>query len=227
MRLDLQAILLCGLLFGGPTLFGQSLAKAGDFSSYDGNAQFLPGAIVLVQNDINDGANNKYGYASGRFVKVRSTLPPNISNWTSFNWGTVDFLDQISRQDFESPSLGEFLPPNSKVKAFASVPANKGQTLLFMCYAVPPANPAQASTEEQRDIHIMMLTRGPFGKDAVYKKLDDVQAGGAYFGTMVVQRQAKETFVALYSDAGAVSHRISSIDIFVVRNDSTALAKRK
>jgi hypothetical protein len=222
IQMNLIKLIFLILLFAVSCFSGaaQKLNKIEEFSAYDNEVQVRPGVFVIVRNDVKDGKTNRYAFKSGRFVRVSSDPLHSLDDWNSFNWANVDFLDQIARSDFESTSLSSFIPAGSKVKGFGMLDNFKpGKTLVFICYATKPQSPdAEVESEEERDLHVMMLARGPLGTSTTYEKLADLLvAEESYFGAMVIQPQPKGALVFLYSTSiGGTSHLINSVDVLEV-----------
>ena len=206
------------LLFLAETMLGQTISKVGVFSSYDGSVQFLPNASVLVERDaVDHGATNLYRHTpANSFAKVPRVLSAELRKWQSFNWNTVDVADQIARKDLESETLASLVPKGAKIKAFAALKHKGSNDVdIFLCYSSPSLEPLDPA---QKELHIVMLTRGPLKQDVSYQvKADLVAAEESYFGTILLEEQPQGTFLVLYSSTGGGSHVINSVTVFLVR----------
>jgi hypothetical protein len=193
----------------------QKLAKIGEFTAfretYNDTVQFVPGALVIVHNDIQDGKNHVYQYHSGRFVRVNAGLAADMVGWNSFNWESVDYKDQIDRSDFEDQAIRSFLPVGARVKAFAVIPGSI-KSIVLVCYAMDPGH--EWGSGNERDLYLLMLDRGPFAAETHYDKLADLRVEEeSYFGGLFVYKQKQGTFVVLYSNSGG---RTNSATVFML-----------
>lgn len=215
--------------------FGQKITKVGEFTSYENDVEFLPGAVVILHNDIWDARTKTkvYKYKSGKFVRSKDRVPPLLSGWSSLNWEAVDDFNQLDLRFVLNPSISSFLPPYSKVKGYASIKGlAPGKTLAILCYtAVPDRVPEADRTTEggAKDLHLLLTSR-PSGQeftDTVYTKLADVLvAKDVAFGAMLVERQPTGTFVAVYFADGG-SHQTDSVAIFRVYPQSKYSIRKK
>lgn len=211
-------LICCWMLISALPVFAQKLVKLGQFTAfqetYDDTVQFLPGAVVVVHHDIQDGKNNIYKYRSGKFVRAKAGLPFDMRGWMSFNWESVDYRDQIDRSDFEERRMASFVPVGAKTKAFAVLPG-KEKSIVFLCYSMVPGHEWDSGNE--RDLYLLMLIRGPFTRETSYKKLADLRITEAsYFGGLFVQKQREGTFVLLYSTSGG-NHMANSVTVLMVQ----------
>jgi hypothetical protein len=227
----MRPVLTCIFIFSFVGLaLGQKIAKIGEFTAAQDDVQFLPGAMIVVHHDIRDSKTKVYRYRSGKFVRVRTGLSPEITRWRSFNWESVDQYNQLDLKFWVDPSMSRFLPPYSKVKAYATIPGlESGKTLVLLCYAaVPDRVPEQDRATEggPRNLHLLLMSRkpGPAHTDTIYTKIADLLvAEEVAFGTMLVERQPAGTFVAVYFlDGGSSDYE--SIGVFLVGPPSTPLS---
>jgi hypothetical protein len=202
----------------------QEIVKAGEFTAAQDDVQFLPGATVIVHNDIRDSKTKIYKFQSGKFVRIKTAMPAAISNWRSFNWENVDQYNQLDLNYFVDSNIPTFLPPYSKVKGYVTIPGlESDKTIVMLCYAaVPDSVPQQERATAGgglRDLHLLMMSRkpGPTYTDTIYTKLADVLvAKEVGFGTMLVESQPAGTFVAVYFDSGG-SASYESLAVFRIR----------
>lgn len=208
----------------------QRITKIGEFTAAQGDVQFLPGAMVIVHNEIQDGKTKFYKYRAGKFVRARIDVPVAITTWKSFSWESTDQYNQLDLNFAVGPSIAAFLPSYSKVKGYSVLPQpTAGRTVVVLCYATVPDNvPEEDRTAEggPRNLHLLLLTRksGPTQANTAYTKVADVLvAEEVAFGTMLVEPEANRTLVAVYFLGGGSSD-YESLGVFLVH--STADEKR-
>lgn len=216
----------CVLLISFLSASGQSLIKLGEFTSYEQDAQFLPGGIVVVHNAIEDSQTKVYKYRSGKLVRVKDELPSSVKHWSSFNWYNVDGSDQTDLSIYLNTSEQSYLPAHSKVKALAQIPAVAGgRVVKIVCYSVQPA---EASERDNRspNLHLLLMSRkaGPESTDTAYTKIADVLVEeDVDFGALLLEPQPTGMFVAVYFADGG-NHPTYSVAVYRVK---PAVHKRK
>jgi len=108
----------------------QTLQPAGSFTSSGGEVQFLPGGIVRKTEDSRTAI---FSYQGTGFQAFHGQLSPELVNWASFDWESVDLLDQRDIRSFD-PDLRAFVPNSSKVKKVLLIPLSQARgTLLLIC----------------------------------------------------------------------------------------------
>lgn len=208
------------LIFTLPVL-GQQLVKVDEFTAfvetYKDTAQFLPGAIITVHNDIRDGGNNTYVYRSGRFVRTKMRLSRELQHWSSFNWQDVDYPDLIDQNNLEDRTIRSFIPSRAKIKGTAVIPGTK-KYIVLVCYSLPPKD--QFASGNERDLYLLMLSRNPSPRVEGYKKLADIEAvEESYFGGLFVEQEPQGTFVLVYSTNG-IGHISNAVTVLMLRPES-------
>lgn len=226
-----QIVLAC--LLAAASASAQSLIKIGEFTSRKADVQFLPGGMVIIHDNTRNSQPKTYRYRSGKFVVTKSALSPSITKWRSFAWEGVDSLNQLDLNYWVEPSMAGFVPSYSKIKAYATIPGlYAGKTLVILCYAaVPDEVPEKdrATLRGPRNLHLLLMSRkpGPTYTDTIYTKLADVLVTKeAAFGTLLVEPQPAEIFVAVYFASGD-SDPTSSIAVYKLRPTPRHRDKRK
>jgi hypothetical protein len=107
------------------------MKPVGEFYSFDGKVQFLPGGYITVTEV--DGKSKQYAFNGSGFVATKEPIPLTLRAWVSFDWEGVDYLNEINRKNFDH-GLQAFVPKSSKVKKVISVERPKGKTLYLVCY---------------------------------------------------------------------------------------------
>lgn len=218
----------CALFISFLSASGQSLIKLGEFTSYEQDAQFLPGGIVVVHNAIEDSQTKIYKYRSGKLVRVKDKLPSSIKHWSSFNWYNIDGSDQTDLSIYLNASEQSYLPPHSKVKALAQAPAvATGRVVKIVCYSVWPAEPSEQDNALP-SLHLLLVSRkaGPESSDTVYTKLSDVLVDeDVGFGALLLEPQPTGMFVAVYFADGG-NHPTYSVAVYLLK-PASLLHKRK
>lgn len=203
---------------------GQTLVKVGEFISYEQDVGFLPGAMVVVHNSIEDSQTKLYRFRSGRFIHAIGPIPSSEKNWSSFNWFNTDRFDQIDLGFYMNASQSSYLPADSKVKALAKIDrVAPGKAIEIVCYSVdvPQQTPDAGGTV---DLHLLLLSRksGPEYTYTPYTRIQDVLVTtDGIFGAMQVEREPAGTFVVVYWEDATAAHAIHSVTIFMVKTKAS------
>jgi len=162
--LYLAAVVL--LMFAFSTrLSAQNVTLLARFSTVNGTVEFLPGAWVNVWNN---GRSKYYKYEDGKFAHA-SELPKILRKWKSFSWRSVDYLDQIARQDYDT-DINEFLPKHRRVKKVVNIPLrSRGQELVLVCFTLKSTS--QFALPGGTDIYMTVLLAREGASTSTYTKL--------------------------------------------------------
>jgi hypothetical protein len=198
---------------------GQSLIKLGEFTSYEQDAQFLPGGIVVVRNAIEDSQTKVYKYRSGKLVRIKDELPSSIKHWTSFNWYNIDDSDQTDLSIYLNTSEQSYLPAHSKVKALAEVPiVASGRVFELICYSVRSEDVSEQDNVSP-NLHLLLMSRkeGPEFTYTPYTKHADLLVDeDVDFGALLLEPQPMGTFVAVYFADGG-NHPTYSVAVYLLK----------
>lgn len=150
----------------GP-LFAQAtprLTRMKTFSTLNGTVDFLPGAWVRVRQD---SRSTYYALRGSKFLPAKP--PALIREWQSFDWQSVDFLNQIAIQNYD-PDLNHFLPNHKRVKKVVEISlAAHHETLVLICYTEKATE--QFSETDDTDIYVTAVLRKSENSHTAYKLL--------------------------------------------------------
>lgn len=187
------ALTLVGML-SPPSARAQTLRLVARFSTFNGTVYFLPGAWVSTQQ--ND-QSTYYRYEAGKFVRA-TALPKILRGWKSFSWGSVDFLNQISIQNYD-PGIDQFLPKQKRVKKVEEMPLRaRGKDLVLVCFTEKTSE--RFAEPGDTDIYLSALTGKEGESGTTYKLLwtRKVETDASYgnFELQEIPRRAR--FAVLY-----------------------------
>src|SRR5205807_814323 len=85
-----------------------------------------------------EGKTSYYSYRNGKYVAdIGAQIPTELRNWTYFDWGTVDWHDQLHRNDSDIPD-GKFWPQDAKIKKVIYLSArNTPVVTAVICSTMP------------------------------------------------------------------------------------------
>lgn len=203
-------------------LRAQNVTLIKRFSALNGTVDFLPGAWVNVWKA---GHSRYYRYEDGRFVRSPE-LPELLRDWASFDWGSVDLLDQLAVQNYV-PSISRFLPPRAKVKQVEelSLRPRSSDSLILVCFTLKTKEEFPMFLDDT-DIYMMAVvvtpvSATPGGRGATYKKTTFRKLwirkleSDAEYGLFTVQKIPRlGQFALLYWESLAGSGSVQCLDVF-------------
>jgi hypothetical protein len=191
----------------------QELKEVGHFWAMKGTVQLLPTGEVLKREE---GRTTIYSYVEGRYVAVKGThVPKRVMTWAYFDWQSVDWLDQLDRNDSDIPE-DKFWPQNAKVKKLVYLSARNAPVVtVVVCYTVsqpPEGSPLKTS----KHIVLAALEGNMTEQGYVYHLLwtKTVQKESSY-GELTLQEvpNVGEALV-LYSASAGPSSESEQLDIY-------------
>lgn len=202
--------------FVGLQVFAQTQVSAppkklANFGTLDGDAQLLPGGIVVVSED---NSKNQYSYQGQSFVRVPFGLSPDLSGWKSFDWDGVDYLDQVDKLDFD-PDIKPLLPTGSKVKKVLDMPSSRSKgRFVLICYSLPTTEPNTGSNHT--DLFLVGLDKIEGGSTNPYSKRWSVKLASGYsYGNFTLERVPKAGLLGVLYSAGVGGSGVSrDLDIY-------------
>jgi hypothetical protein len=113
----------------------QDVRDIGHFWVMKGSVQLLPTGDVLKREE---GRTTVFTYLRGHYAPSKSTrISERTANWEYFDWLSVDWHDQLDRNDSDIPDA-KFWPPNAKVKKLVYLsPRNTPIVTVLACYTTP------------------------------------------------------------------------------------------
>jgi len=204
----------------------QSLEHIAEFSAAGGQVQFLPGGYVIKMED---GQKERYIYQDFKFQHFEGQMPLVLDNWTSFDWGSVDYLDQINRQDFDH-GLAPFLQRAAKIKKILEIPlsGNKGK-LVLICYT--SKSQGKALTLNATDIFVtgVVDTETDIHKPSKFRKLWDgkLEEQSDYGDFIYEDIPNVGPFVLLYSTQSAGDSVDATLNVYRVAGNNSQSATPK
>lgn len=190
------------------------LVRVKQFSTLSGTIDFLPGAWVRVRQD--NKRSKYYRFRGSRFVQA-SKLPHLIRQWESFNWRSVDVLNQVAIHNY-NPDLDHFLPKHKRVKNVIELPLRvEGKELVLVCFTEQTTE--KFSEPGATDIYLAGILGQGTGSRAVYKQLwtRKVEADASYGNLSVQNIPHIGRFVLLYWVSVGGSGGENSLDIYRVK----------
>jgi hypothetical protein len=198
-----------------PKLPEQALPKKiANFSVLNGDAQLLPGGIVVVTED---DRQRKYSYQREKFVRTSIDISPNLRGWKSFDWEGVDYLNQIDKADFD-PAITHLLPTGSKVKKALDAPSGeRGRQLVVVCYSLPTTEEHPGITKQ--DLFIAGLGKTETIPNDLFTVKWSLKLETAYaYGYFTLERiPGVGLFAVLYSAGTGGSGVTRDLDIYLIR----------
>lgn len=209
-------------------LSAQDIRQVKRFTTVNGTIDFLPGAWVNVWES---GHSKYYRYEREQFVQSPN-LPLLLRGWESFDWGSVDNLDQLAIQDYD-PGIHRYLPARGRVKQVEQILVGgsrngaRSSYLYLVCFTLKTADKYAVSADDT-DIFITAVKETdsggtPAGKGMAYKKTTyaklwtrKVKTDAAY-GQFTVQDIPKVgRFALLYWESSGGSGTDQGLDVFRV-----------
>lgn len=191
----------------------QQLKEVGHFWAMKGTVQLLPTGQVLKREE---GKTTIYTYVQGRYVASKKTqIPERMVNWMYFDWLSVDWHDQLDRNDSDIPD-GQFWPKNAKVKKLIYLSArNTPVVTVVVCYTLPESaedNPLETS----KHILLVALKGNVTQRGYVYRELwtKTVEKESSYGELTVQQIPGLGKALVLYSASAGPSSESEQLDIF-------------
>lgn len=208
------AVLITAIfLLHTPISKAQELRDVGHFWALKGTVQLLPTGQVIKREE---GKTVLYSYAHDRFVADKGTqIPERLMNWAYFDWLSVDWHDQLDRNDSDIPE-GKFWPQNAKVKKLVYLSARNAPDLtVVVCYTVPePPEDSPLGTSK----HIVLIgLRGKLTSAGyVYNKLwtKTVQKESSYGELTLQSLPGVGKVLVLYSASAGPSSESEQLDIY-------------
>lgn len=199
-----------------PALPAQSVSLVKRFSTSNGTIDFLPGAWVSTWEE---GHSKYYKFREGQFVRMPA-LPSLLDGWQSFDWGSVDTLDQIAMQGYD-PEIDKFLPPHKKVKQVEDFsPGPDGNhRLVMVCYTLKTTD-KYAISPDDTDIYLTVISATREKADAPVKLrllwTRRIETNAAYGGFTVERVAGAGWFALLYWGASGGSGSDQGLDVYRV-----------
>lgn len=192
---------------------GQTLQTVGEFTANAGQVQFLPGAHILKAE-----SNRKehFVYNKSKFVPDGAPLPATLETWISFDWTSVDYLDQIDRKNFD-PDIRLFLPERVRVKKVIILPLSVNQgRLILVCYT--QKSKAKATFLNATNILVTALLdeQSDATKPGQYRRLwtKKLQTNSDYGDFLLEKVPGVGMFILLYSAEVAASSTDATLSVY-------------
>lgn len=185
------------------------LVRIKQFSALNGTIDFLPGAWVRVRQD---GNSTYYAFQESNF---RPADPPSlIRQWRSFDWQSVDFLNQIAIQNYD-PDLNQFLPRDKHVKKVVEIPLpTYDGELVLVCFTTKTTE--KFAEPGDTDIYLAGVLSKKAGFHTSYKLLwtRKLETDASY-GDLAIQNIPNlGRFVVLYWASVGGSGGEDALDIY-------------
>lgn len=188
------------------------LASIKQFSTLNGTIDFLPGAWVRVRQD---NSSTYYAFREDRFIPANP--PALIRQWQSFDWQTVDFLNQIAIQNYD-PDLDKFLPVDKYVKKVVEIQlSTRNSALVLVCFTTKTTE--RFARPGDTDIYLTGVLSKKTNSHTTYKLLwtRKVEAGASY-GKFVSQNIPNlGRFIALYWASVGGSGGVDGLNLYRVK----------
>ena len=197
-----------------PLLCGaQELREVGHFWAMRGTVQLLPTGEVLKREE---GKTTVYSYVQGHYVADKGAkVAERVMNWAYFDWQSVDWNDQLDRNNSDIPD-GKFWPQNAKVKKLVYLSARNAPVItVVVCYTMPEP-PEDSPLSTSKHILLVALKGNMTDRGYVYHELwtKTVQKESSY-GELTVQEVSDiGKVLVLYSASAGPSAESEQLDIY-------------
>jgi hypothetical protein len=191
----------------------QELKEVGHFWAMKGTVQLLPTGEVLKREE---GHTTIYSYVQGHYIADKGIrVPERVMNWAYFDWQSVDWHDQLDRNDSDIPD-GKFWPQNAKVKKLVYLSARNALVVtVVVCYTVPEST-EDSQRETPKHIVFAALKGIMTEKGYVYHKLwTKTVKKESSFGELTLQDVPNVgKALVLYSASAGPSSESEQLDIY-------------
>jgi hypothetical protein len=200
-------------LLCAPMSRGQELRDVGHFWAMKGTVQLLPTGEILKREE---GKTTVYSRVRSHYVEDRATrIQESAMNWIYFDWLSVDWHDQLDRNDSDIPD-GKFWPQNAKVKKLVYLSARNAPVVtVVVCYteAEPIADFPLATSKH---IVLVALSGKVTDRGYVYHELwtKTVQKQSSYGELTLQQVPGIGRVLVLYSASAGPSSESEQLDIY-------------
>lgn len=202
-----------------PRTASQEMQELGHFWAMGGTVQLLPGGNVLKKED---GAVTMYSYEHGKYgVNNQTNVALSLANWTYFDWQSVDWKDQINRNNSDIPDQ-KFWPQNAKVKKVLYLsPRNALVVTVLVCYSVKEAQTSYPILSTADQIWVAALRGTKTDTVYVYDKLwqRKLESQSNYGELAVQQVTGIGKILVLYSASTGGSSESEQLDIYRLNFD--------
>ncbi len=202
-------------LLYAPMCKGQESRDVGHFWAMKGTVQLLPTGEILKPEE---GKTTVYSYVRGHYVADRGTpVPEPAMNWTYFDWLSVDWHDQLDRNDSDIPD-GKFWPQNAKVKKLVYLSARNAPVVTVVVCYTESEPPADSPLVTSKHIVIVALSGKMTDRGYVYHELwtKTVQKESSYGELTLQQVTGVGRVLVLYSASAGPSSENEQLDIYRV-----------
>lgn len=217
MGRDVLSSLVVFFLLQAAPCRAQNLREVGHFWAMNGTVKLLPTGIVLKREE---GKTTLYSFQRGRYVAdKRVQVPEPLMNWTYFDWESIDWDDQLSRNKSDIPE-GKFWPQNAKVKKLVYLsPRNAPVVLVVVCYTVPEP-PEDFPSEHSKFIRLVALKGNWTDSGHVYHELwtKTLEKESSYGELTVQDAPGIGRMLVLYSASAGASSESEQLDLYVLQN---------
>jgi hypothetical protein len=202
------------LFLAAPRSRAQELQELGHFWAMKGTVQLLPTGNVLKRED---GKVSVYTFKHQKYtVDNRLQLPKEITTWTYFDWQSVDWSDQIDRNDSDIPD-GTFWPQNGKVKKILYLSARNGPVIsALVCYTVAEPKEERQLLSTAGQIWVIAVRGNRTDSGYKYQKLwaKKLETQSNYGELSVQQLPDLGRVLVLYSASAGGSSESEQLDIY-------------
>jgi hypothetical protein len=178
-----------------------------------GTVQILPTGNVLKREE---GKTTVYSYVQGHYVADKGgQVSEQAKNWTYFDWQSVDWKDQLNRNNSDIPD-GKFWPENAKVKKLIYLSArNASVVMVVVCYTVPEP-PKDSPLETSKHIKLVALKGNATDSGYAYHELwtKTVQKESSYGELTLQEAPGIGKLLVLYSASAGPSSESEQLDIY-------------
>jgi hypothetical protein len=198
-----------------PISNAQELRDVGHFWAMKGTVQLLPTGEVLKREE---GKTTEYSYVQGHYVAAKGAqVAEQAMKWSYFDWLSVDWYDQLDRNDSDIPD-GKFWPQNAKVKKLVYLSARNAPVVtVVVCYTVsePPEDSPLATSKH---IVFVGLKGNMTDRGYVYHELwtKTAQKESSYGELTLQQLPGVGRALVLYSASAGPSSESEQLDIYRV-----------
>jgi len=197
----------------------QQITEIGRFWTLGGTVQLLPTGQVLTEED---GTRKVFTYRQGRYVRTdpnanRTTTPP-YSRWIYFDWASIDWHDQLDKNDSDIPA-GRFWPREAKVKKVIYLtPRSAPKVTALICYTLKEPPEQSSGTSQRIVVTAVMGKRTEEGYKYVQLWTKILQTESSY-GELIVQDipRAGRTLV-LYSASAGGSTESEQLNLYTIQD---------
>lgn len=191
----------------------QGVREVGHFWAMKGTVQLLPTGEVLKREE---GKTTLYAYVQGHYVAAKGTqITEGVANWTYFDWLSVDWHDQLDRNDSDIPN-GKFWPENAKVKKLVYLTAQNAPVVtVIVCYTVPEP-PGDYPLATSKHILLVALSGNMTDHGYTYHKLwtKTVEKESSYGELNIQEVRGVGRVLVLYSASAGGSAESEQLDIY-------------